>query len=239
MKNKSVMTLILTGCIFSMLFTIGLTQETTPQNHGLIGSALYFEVSAPSEIQLEKILSIKFSFEADKDLEVEAITVSVQGAGIDYAKTLLVDARIDAGTWVSETIPFTPTSEGVVYCRVVADYMWNRAGRWTYGYADVTFDVTQVRNNTYDDLLETIDSLNEDKLDMQSDYDALESTYNSLQSAYGTLQDDYQALTQDMSELQSRLETNTTVMYAFIVATIVFIITTAYFARHRLWSSLS
>jgi hypothetical protein len=239
MKNKSIMTLIITGCIFSTLFVMGLAQETNPQNHGLIGTALYYEVTAPSDIQTEKILSVKFSFKAEKDLQVESITVNVQGAGIDYAKTLVVDASIDAGTWISETIPFTPTSEGVVYCRVLADYMWNRAGRWTYGYADVTFDVTQVRNSTYEDLLETIDSLNEDKADMQSDYDALESTHHSLQDAYDTLQDDYQALTQDMSELQSRLETNTTVMYAFIVATIVFIITTAYFARHRLWSSLS
>ena len=239
MKKRSIMPLILTGCMLSMLFVTGLAQETTPQNHGLIGSALYYEVTAPSDIQTEKILSVKFSFKAEKDLQVESITVNVQGAGIDYAKTLVVDASIDAGTWISETIPFTPTSEGVVYCRILADYMWNRVGRWTYGFADVTFDVAQVRNSTYEDLLQTIDSLNQDKADMQSDYESLESTYNSLQDAYDTLQDDYQALDQDMSELQSRLETNTTVMYAFIVATIVFIITTAYFARHRLWSSLS
>jgi len=239
MKKKSIITLIFTGYIVSMLFTTGLAQVTTPQNYGLIGSALYYEVSAPTEIEIEKILSIKFSFKADKDLQVESITVNVQGAGIDYAKTLVVDASIDAGTWISETIPFTPTSEGVVFCRVVADYMWNRAGRWTYGYADVTFDVTQVKNSTSENLLEIIDALNQDKVDMQSDYDSLESTHNSLQDAYASLQEDYQALTQDVSELESRLETNTTVMYAFIVATIVFIITTAYFARHRLWNRLS
>jgi len=239
MKKKSIMTLILTGYMLSMLFTTVLAQETTPKNYGLIGSALYYEVSAPTEIEIDRILSVKFSFKADKDLQVESITVNVQGSGIDYAKTLVVDASIDAGTWISETIPFTPTSEGIVLCRIVADYMWNRAGRWTYGYADVTFDVTQVKNTTSENLLEIIDALNQDKVNMQSDYDSLESTYNSLQDAYTSLQQDYQALTQDVSDLESRLETNTTVMYAFMVATIVFIITTAYFARHKLWSRLS
>lgn len=231
MKKKQIMTLILTSFMFAILFSRGFAEETTLFSHGNIGGALLYEVTALNEVQVDQILSVKFSFKAQKDLIIESITVHVLGAGVDYAKTLVVDASLDAGTWISETTAFTPASEGLVECRLVADYLYSKSGRWTYGYADMTFGITHVRNDTYEDLTEVYDALVEDNAVLQGSYDSLSSTHSSLQADHATLQNNYNTLSENNMILLSDLEAHRTAMYLFIVTTVIGVVAAIYFAR--------
>lgn len=233
-KNKLIIT-FLAAFIFTALFSIGIAQETTELNHGLIGRALFYEVSAPAEVSVGEPMTVKFSFKAEYSLiPLESLNVKVVGAGINHTKTLVIDVSVSEDTWITETFELTPISEGVVSCEIIADYVFEYRGRWTYGWGDINFDVTKVRSTTYEELVEDRNALADELNELTDDYQSLDSDYNSLLEDHTVLQNSYDITFDENQNLKSDLSTTRTAMYVLIIITAVFVVTTIYFARSKL-----
>ena len=83
------------------------------------------------------------------------------------------------------------------------------------------------------DLQDNYNSLQTSYGSLQSSHNTLQTTYNSLNSTYNTLQSEYDSLKSKDEALTADLGSTRNLSYIFIITTVVFIVTTAYFAVRK------
>jgi len=85
----------------------------------------------------------------------------------------------------------------------------------------------------YNALLANTNELQANYTDVVSERDYWKSEYNSLNSTYNTLQSEYNSLKSKHDALSADLSSARNLSYIFIITTIAFIATTAYFATRK------
>ena len=126
------------------------------------------------------------------------------------------------------------------------DFLLERYNNLTALHSGLVADFDDL-NLTYHSLLSNYTGLLGDFDSLQSDYTSLQGDYSSLMSALDVLQEDYDALaslfkglnatynevTSKQEAILFRLSNMRDLMYAFIGATIFFIVTTIYFSKRK------
>jgi len=126
------------------------------------------------------------------------------------------------------------------------DFLQERYNNLTASYNVLVADFDNL-NLTYHSLLFNYTQLLGDFDSLQSNYTSLQGNYSSLRSALDVLQEDYDALSSLCEGLNAtynafmsrheatlfRLSNTRDLMYAFIGATIFFIVTTIYFSKRK------
>ena len=129
------------------------------------------------------------------------------------------------------------------------DFLQERYSNLTVSYDGLVADSDDL-NLTYHSLLSNYTELLRDFDSLQSDYTRLQGDYSLLKSALDALQEDYDALSSLFGGLNAtynevmsmqeailfRLSNMRDLLYAFIGATIFFIVTTVYFSKRKIRS---
>jgi len=126
------------------------------------------------------------------------------------------------------TLPTEPTSGRLYICISAETYKQPHTA-----FSSNSLYTTYVRERTYDELLRDYDALRADYDRLISNYDSLRTDYIELNSKYESLKADYGELILKHGASKRELATAKSMMYIFIVTTMVFIATTVYFARRK------
>lgn len=103
---------------------------------------------------------------------------------------------------------------------------------WKSEYDDKVIEYNSLQAD-HTDLQDNYNSLQTSYSSLQSSYDTLQTTYNSLNSTYNTLQSEYDSLKSNDEALTADLYAARNLNYIFIITTIIFIVTTGYFAVRK------
>ena len=142
---------------------------------------------------------------------------------------------------------------GLLHAHITCSWKVWRNSTWQEQTIDdqVIDSVTYLKNRPYEVLQAAYVQLSDDHSSLENSYtnllanhDALLTDYGSLNTTYHSLLADYSSLQASCSELRSKYEfggevaNSLNLMYVFIEMTVIFLTTTIYFARARIYSAL-
>ena len=187
----------------------------------------------PEEAHPGEMITCYLRITADDVIHVNYVELIIRFGDIMlYGETIISDRDMFPGEKVVRiielTLPTEPTS-GRLYICIAAE---------TYKHPHTVISsnslyATYVRERTYDELLRDYDALRADYDRLISDYDSLRTDYIELNSKYESLKADYRELILKHGASKRELATAKSMMYIFMVTTVVFIATTVYFARRK------
>ena len=184
--------------------------------------------------------SSSLSLEIDVSETYVGSTVELSGHLNPRLDTLIqVEWSQDQATWNSISFStlegsysnsWSPPCSGEIYLKT----SWEGNEYYTGSESEVkkiTVFASEYEMRMYDELQETYSSL-------KDEHDALESSHTELQKSHQALQDEYEALVLDHELLSGELEASknelslkTNILYAVSTTSILFLVTTIYFAR--------
>ena len=207
---------------------------------GVIGfpNAIEITFKAPKEINYTygREVTVDIRVRAIRDLNIVCLLIYFyywpQG-GEDfwyYYKriTIVEDTKVSAGWTTHVTQTFKVYGEGPLLVKV---WLLGESGRYDY---DVTryFALTQIHSEEYTEYYKLKDI--EWKFYMLNiTYTSLLNDYNKLQNNYNELQNEYNILKQKYDDLTTSHSNTLFLLYISTIFTIIFLITTIYYARTR------
>ena len=197
-----------------------------PTDYGWIGQGMYYSVDSQSEIKVGEDISVNFYFLTECDVHIDSISVSLQGAGVDYSKTIVVDTNLDSGTEITDTATVTSRYKGRIYCEIEAEYSYSYGLQRYYQYGHLYHVIAYARYTTYHELLPGREYWKSEYASLNSSYYELEDDCKELNSTYNALKANYDDLTVDFNTAKN-------LNYLFIITTIIFIATTAYLVLRK------
>lgn len=217
------------------VFAQMLATETSQENSisfsfmGIYGQLTFPEEAYPGDMIAYKLYVI--AGPGSIHVNYFKLTVSL-GLETLYKETIISDRSMSAGEEVIRTIPLlipSGTYVGRLYCSIEAEtYKW-----LTTSYGASNLYTTYIRPMTYNELYNSYNSSAQEYSNLSSKYNKLKSNYNSLKDKYDTLKSEYDDLESEYGSLTDNFDTTRNLNYAFIVTTMIFIGTTAYFVRRR------
>ena len=220
MVKRNVLFLFICLLMFSFVAVKVESAELSLRLEG-IADFLRWRVEAYKEVKIGEQFSVTFEFiPFGATLDVVYLNVTVYGDGFDFSSgsdswALEPDT---SNSWVSswtnttmingvkyeKTIYLDAVEESGVYGIIDGVYYNGTESYSMYAH----FDVAQIYSETY------------------QDYQDLEDAYNGLNQSFLTLQEEYDSL-------EANLNTTRLMVYASVITTVVFIVTTIYFAMKK------
>ena len=210
---------------FSLLLINSSLVVTAQDNPIFWGQDYYlnFEVYAPTEIKLNETFSVTFLILPKYDVEVDLITIIIHGNIEPDGKwgtweytwenmTMFVDVEYNK-TKTFNVAAIEDGREGRLYAMILANYDYQGQAEL---YDACCFEITTTGKGSYNELLDSYNEYKKNHYYSNYEYGILKINYNSLQSQSNTGSTHFQYLT-----------------YFLLATTILFVVTTIYFARKK------
>ncbi|MEM2886368.1 MAG: hypothetical protein QXF24_09810 [Thermoproteota archaeon] len=189
--------------VLATLFALPqLGARSEPENYsrsGHIGHYLYYVISAPVETKVGEEAIVRIEVWSSYDIVLTRYKVRIFGAGTAYEESSDKSTNLPQGAGIPSTIAFKPSSEGMVYLEVKAEYDLSMGGQRQQGYGDATMPLAYARTQTFDELK----AQNQELSEGYYNYAELEQRYLELRAAFEEVQANVEVLTASYAELEA------------------------------------
>ena len=233
------------GVLLVFVLVLGLPFGVLGGGYGFVGPGLRFEFSAPSEVRVGSVFGVDLTFTvASFDLYNVTVEVAVRGGGVSSSLRVFDGVFLGAGNFTVVSLSLRAEREGVVSLGVIVSYDYFVDNGTNHVSNILWVDVARVVGKLRSELEGEISSLSGEVEYLKSvisdlnssyrglmaeyeglkaDYAGLEENLTSLRESYDALLDEYTALKAKLSAVEGSFSGVQQAMYAFMVATVVFV----------------
>jgi len=172
-----------------------------------LGKALQLVIEIPGEIRVNSSVQIKLYFTPIRDIDIEYITILIQGCGVSLNTDLYRKAFMRGEVTYTRTINIEPTREGYLEIGVKALYTYRedllRYSDFGYFYTNAT----SVRTTLYSELIEKYNKLLVDYEKLRGELSQLINKHSELSEKYNKLLVEHDRLINEYEKLQRNYNT--------------------------------
>ncbi|MGQ9514789.1 MAG: hypothetical protein ACUVTL_07055 [Thermoproteota archaeon] len=245
MKKLSLLALAI---LFLMPQVVVRSDPESFSRSGHIGHYLYFVISAPVETKVGEETRIEMKVWASYDIVLTYYKIRIYGAGVAHEERSDKNITLPQGAGIPSTITFRPSTEGMVYLEVKAEYDLSMGSEHQQGYGDITIPLAYARTQTFEELKTqnqelaqryyNYTNLEERYLELRREFDDLQAkleelraNYSKIESAYSQLQAENEAIRENyyyiLAQVEAQRKMTATYEYvaiASVAATIIMLI---------------
>lgn len=170
---------------------------------------LHYIVKALEHIRIGEDFSVVFEIYGTLDLYLSLVQLELYGAPIGWGENGWKDSAenitILEGSTYTKTANLEATEEGQIF-GIITIFFYRISFPADHCTGRCDFRVTEVITKTYEELGDEYDSLNQSYVILENDYDSL----------------------------KTQMDNTTTLIYIFIITTVIFVTTTGYLAIRKL-----